>query len=960
MFRRRTTAADMEQANPTALAAAASIGKLFMKKENQPENKPKSTYRSASMTNMRKPSASKRVSSISSTSSESTRGNSQNRPRKLNSLNQRSSVVRESGSNLPLRTGSQSKTSSHDRTSSLPNQRGQSSRNNSGLQRRNSKINQRVSYDEAQRTFKDFGGPQARGVLTNKQRSSTHGSLAPLKTTRKYIPGPNGLIAVDVPVERPDNISGSLRRSNSAHSDLNVRNGSLLRKKISQESLHSQPKRTSSSRNSSNSQTKQDNEPTQNGKVPKNRPLIETQVREETDQELKLENSSSSGSETVVNGENNSEKPKSPANGKDNLSKLIDENIELKGFIEKEEKEKILKSDEEHVIAHKPAKQEKLNDKHSAVVDDKSPYSDKIETAKEISRKKPNHVLEEHYGSKAEKPQGQLKKLEHTISDDSSSVQRLAEKDRLENGDRNLTSDTVISPTQNLNENANSIQDHIIPKAINTTHKTEKMDSSSDELSPSSTYSTHENFDDSKDRNIDAVDKKTQEAIKPITSQENNGQKQAKPTPSLAQYLRTSNTYLSPKNPPKQIETEKLLKPENPMAPATKVVTPIKSALKKSSGISNHKNSVYAESSPANGAYLSLTTAENTRLNAQMTVSDSVSRRTSVKRSSIKRPQSVGQFRNNRSSSPSPPEKISSKRHSAIPLGTPEKGKSKRSSVVASFPKAISQTHNSTTVPEPNGQKSKLKSEVSGKLNDASMKKGPPGPQNSKPATKDMNSILYPKEPPARKSSFEKTRSNESHLGFKKLSLRNSIMEDDTSDGYSGQASQNNANRTETAQEFFKNLGYSSRFADSDSDNDSQVFSQSPSKQKGGTEEHNTNSNKKTSSGNNGAFSLFKSKSKKKEDDMAPPRISQPNHNTAQYATPNMKVSKKFSGVSLRAASDAEPAKVSSPTMSNRLRFSSNPENSEGRYLQSQENNDTKEKKGGFGKKLKKIFGRKK
>lgn len=222
----------MEQANPTALAAAASIGKLFMKKENQPENKPKSTYRSASMTNMRKPSASKRVSSISSTSSESTRGNSQNRPRKLNSLNQRSSVVRESGSNLPLRTGSQSKTSSHDRTSSLPNQRGQSSRNNSGLQRRNSKINQRVSYDEAQRTFKDFGGPQARGVLTNKQRSSTHGSLAPLKTTRKYIPGPNGLIAVDVPVERPDNISGSLRRSNSAHSDLNVRNGSLLRKKF--------------------------------------------------------------------------------------------------------------------------------------------------------------------------------------------------------------------------------------------------------------------------------------------------------------------------------------------------------------------------------------------------------------------------------------------------------------------------------------------------------------------------------------------------------------------------------------------------------------------------------------------------------------------------------------------------------------------------------------------------------
>ncbi|CAI4049606.1 hypothetical protein SUVZ_13G2210 [Saccharomyces uvarum] len=957
MFRRRTTAADMEQANPTALAAAASIGKLFMNKENQPESKPKSTYRSASMTNLRKTPASKRVSSISSKSSESMRGNGQSRPRKLNSLNQRSSVVREGASNLPARTGPQSKTGSHSRTSSLPNQRGQLSRNNSSLQRRNSKAHQRVSYDEAQRTFKDFGGPQARGVLTNKQRSSSHGSSAPLKTTRKYIPGPNGLIAVDVPVERPDNTSGSLRRSNSAHSGLNARNSSLLRRKISQDSLHSHPKRTSSVGNSSNSQTKQGNEPTQNGKSPKNRPLIETQVREETDQELKLENSSSSGSETVVNSENNLEKPKSQTNGKDDLNKLIHENIELEGFIKEEERERILKSDEEHVIVDKPVGQEKLNNKHPAVVGDRSLNSDRIDAAKEASREKSNNVPEKHYGSRAQEPEEQPKKLDRY---DTSSVQRSVEKDRLENDDRNLTSDTVPSPTQNLYENSNPIQDHSIPKGINTTHETEKADSSSEELSPSSTYSTQENIDDNNDRNFDAVDKKTQEATKPNTSQENNGHKQAISTPSLAQYLRTSNTYLSPKNLPKQTEPERLLKPENPMVPATKVVTPIKSALKKSTGLSNNKNSsVYSESSPANGAYLSLTTAENTRLNAQMTVTDSVSRRTSVKRSSIKRPQSVGQFRKNRSSSPSPPEKINSKRHSAIPLGTPEKGKPKRSSVVASVPKAIPQTQDSTAVSELNGQKSKSRDEVSGKLNDTSTKRGPQAAQNNKPVTKDMNSILYPKEPPARKSSFEKTRSNVSHLGFKKLSLRNSIMEDDTSDGNSGQTNQNNANRTETAQEFFKNLGYSSRFADSDSDNDSQVFSQSPSKQTTRTEENNTNNNKKTSNGNNGAFSLFKSKNKKKEDDMAPPRIPQPNHNTVHPVTPNMKVSKKFSGVSLRAASDAEPAKVSSPTMSNRLRFSSNPENNEGRHLQSQENDDTKEKKGGLGKKLKKIFGRK-
>lgn len=171
MFRRRTTAPEMEQADPTAVAAAASIGKLLMKKGNQSDNEQRPTYRSASMTNLRKPSAPKRMSSISSISSESRRSDGKGRPGKINSLTQRSSMGKGDSLNSPLTKEPQHKTRSHNRTSSLPNQRGQQSRNSSGLQRQKSKTHQRISYDEAQRTFKDFGGPQARGILTGQHRT---------------------------------------------------------------------------------------------------------------------------------------------------------------------------------------------------------------------------------------------------------------------------------------------------------------------------------------------------------------------------------------------------------------------------------------------------------------------------------------------------------------------------------------------------------------------------------------------------------------------------------------------------------------------------------------------------------------------------------------------------------------------------------------------------------------------
>ncbi|QHS75358.1 Seg1p [Saccharomyces paradoxus] len=959
MFRRRTTAPEMEQADPTAVAAAASIGRLFMKKGNQSDNKQKSTYRSASMTNLRKPSAPKRVSSISRTSSEYMRGDDKSRFGKVNSLTQRS-LEKGSSSNSPLMRGPQHKMSSHNRTSSLPNQRGQSSRSNSGLQRQKSKAYQRISYDEAQRTFKDFGGPQARGVLTGQKRAENSSGSTPLRTTRKYIPGPNGLIAIEVPVEKPGNAntSKSLRRSNSAHSALNARSGSLLRKKVSQESLHSQPKKTSSLGNTSNPQAKKGERPAQEGKLPKkhtinsNVPLIETQVREETDQELKLDNSNSSESETVVNSERNLEKPSSLTSGKDDLSKLIHENIELEGFIEEKEKQKETPSNsgQKDVLVSEQIVEgnvERPNDNHRVPALETTLDYDNTEKEEE------DKAVAEYLLPKAEAVDKIVEQAKHISSSDSS-VQGLVENCKPGKCDNTLDSETISSAIQDHNKKHSSIQ-NVTSESIESSQKAKKQDNSSEKFPSTNTSSQQGNGGDTKDEYFDTVEESVQEASKSNSSNNIDHHKQSEPTPSLAQYLRTSNTYLSRKNQSKQAEPEELPKPEAPMVPVTKVVTPIKSALKKSSGLPNHDSSMYSDSSPANGAYLSLTTAENTRLNAQMTIPDSVSRRTSVKRSSIKRPQSVGQFRSNRSSSPSPPEKINNKRHSAIPLGIPEKGKPKRNSVMASLSKNSQQTQESAGVYEPNGPK-KPKNQVN-----KNIKRGSQTLQNNKPSTKDMSSILYPKEPPPRKSSFEKTRSNESHLGFKKLSLRNGGLEEGLSDGYNGQAGQNNANvnRTDTAQEFFKYLGHSSRFADSDSEDESQFFSQSSSKYNTETESNRT-SNNKNSSGGNGALSLFKSKSKQKESDVISPGVSHPNHTTADPAISSKKVSKKFSGVSLRAASEAEPAKFSNPSMTNRLRFSSNPENSESRLPQAQEVNTTKEKKGSFGKKLKKIFGRKK
>lgn len=90
------------------------------------------------------------------------------------------------------------------RTSSLPNQGHKNTSNNSAGRR------QHRAHEDAETTFREFGGKQSSKVLNissstgqnSKSRTTSLGnSGSTIRTIKKYIPGPRGLMAVEVPVE---------------------------------------------------------------------------------------------------------------------------------------------------------------------------------------------------------------------------------------------------------------------------------------------------------------------------------------------------------------------------------------------------------------------------------------------------------------------------------------------------------------------------------------------------------------------------------------------------------------------------------------------------------------------------------------------------------------------------------------------------------------------------------------
>lgn len=371
--------------------------------------------------------------------------------------------------------------------------------------------------------------------------------------------------------------------------------------------------------------------------------------------------------------------------------------------------------------------------------------------------------------------------------------------------------------------------------------------------------------------------------------------------------------------------------------------SPRKSALKikSNSTVSLNENT----SNPANAAYLSLTTAENTRLNALSSsnlpatnLSRSNSSRHSLRQepannNNIKttmraQPQANGPRTSLRQNPPQPQQQQNSK-------GLVQK---RPQSVAASKP---DQNGNRPNRPA-SSQGFRPQSQATAPASSRFSRPQPPPQQVQQQSPSNaaaLNATLKKSEPPkplVRSSSFEKERPAESHAAFKRKSLRDPQLNNHANvesqlGFYRHQAAQQNHHEQQQQQQAHSHetnghafAGFRSRFDDSDSDSEAVP-----------TLRKNTKSNKN-----------------KLEHDFAPP----PNNPTLR---------KPKSQFTLRSASNSAVPENGSPAKSL-------PEKRNTRYFSETDKEQLfnehlkkteaalhgEKKKGKFGSKLKKIFGR--
>lgn len=496
-----------------------------------------------------------------------------------------------------------------------------------------------------------------------------------------------------------------------------------------------------------------------------------------------------------------------------------------------------------------------------------------------------------------------------------------------------------------------------------------------------------------------------EETILPISTHTRGGT-------SLAQHLRAMNPYLS------QVENA-----EDKQAQATdngkltaesskgndkdlyKVPSPMKSALKKSTTRSSNTSSVYSEYSPANDAYLSLTTAENTRLNAKLVKTETPS----YKPRHPARPQSMVNSAANRSSSPVARDGHKTKREST---GQPQKVT--RNSVYKTSNDSNASVAINAAKVSVNSRKPMTSTSNTTKFHqNGSEEQARKTSHTSKRNSSINNDILYPREPPAKKSSFEKLRNQESsHMGFKKLSLRDeTIVADNLGNdqgykkGYAGNdvGKMSNKQRNDSAvnaydanRNFLQNSGWKSRIHDSDSEEDVALFSSAGTS---GSTQATSNDNQPDSSNGGKGFSFFKNKNKSKQQsnetevNFSPPQPRYLDANLTKeksaadstHSTPN-KINKKLSRMSLRSSSTGDVHELRSletpksdksqkryhshatmNTGNNSNNNDNNNNNNKGEVMKSKtlrantvvDDGTPTKKKNALGKKLKKLFGRK-
>ncbi|SCU89784.1 LANO_0D06392g1_1 [Lachancea nothofagi CBS 11611] len=391
---------------------------------------------------------------------------------------------------------------------------------------------------------------------------------------------------------------------------------------------------------------------------------------------------------------------------------------------------------------------------------------------------------------------------------------------------------------------------------------------------------------------------------------------------SMAKYMRSANQYLNKAQEKLKEETAEIKtsgdldnasndkNADNIETPSlVRTHSPMKSALKKTVS-KNAAKSKFSDdrNSTAHDAYISLATAENTRLNAQLS--------------------------NEQSKRQPPVQKV-------------------RPSSMINGDSRFQKEGPTTNKPKHRSMQAPLRGEVqppvrSSRRPDSVRKTKTTKPQGTVKTSQPRNdkSMFYPPEPPQKRSSFEKVRPDQSHMGFKKLSLRDSMAEEIDDQGLSGNNPQpetfvsrkGQAPLAQNSHQTPLSTGgnWSSRFQDSDSEDEVPSYS--------APQPH---ASKPT--GKSGPFS-FKGK---KENTFQPPQPKFAQSSTApnsNHNTPN----KKISTLSLRSAStmsNNSPAKTGN-NLNNRFFSEQLP-------AAGPEHEEATKKKKSFGKKLKKLFGRK-
>lgn len=724
--------------------------------------------------------------------------------------------------------------------------------------------------------FQEFGGQQTPGIIHRPPNDSP-------KTMKKYIPTSHGLVAVEVPVEAVEQQkrkASSLRRSPSTGSLTPSRNNSLTRRAAPQS--NNAHRRHSSLTSHSGGGSKASSRP---GQVD-DHPLIQTYVVEETEQEL---------SQDIVRPFTIPQDEQATPSDKDNTILEAKKKADAAADEPPAEGPAGGEPPTEGPAQEEPAAAQAV----PTVKETELPTTHLPKIAPEIDVDEPLKVLA---ANKTEpiviEPSEEKGKVVENNSEDeeANSIEQeiIVKKDTTEPGV--TVEETIEFVKQPLD----------IPKIV----KQETNELSEEEM-------------------VDASD-----IVEPEITGTPAKAKES-PAPSLAQHLRAVNPYLNQRDTDvsggaqdSNSEDSKLFK----------VPSPMKSALKKTTTQSSTSSSMYSEKSPANQAYLSLTTAENTRLNAQLSNAE-----TSVHRQNSKHLTRPASITNPRSISPSPRENTRVKRRSNVPSQVPQNRNSQYKLPNEQTP-AVAAARNSSTVNLSRQDSIKKKAQEQVKT----VMKSNTGPKQV------PESILYPKEPPQKRSSFEKIRNQDSTLGFKKMSLRDERTGTQTEPVGLRQAASYDSGQT-----FLHNSGWKSRFHDSDSEDESAPFSA------GGSRSTQLTSVGASGDNTGGGFAIFKGKNKQNDSaiNLAPPQPSFAEQEAVSANSTPSKVNKKWSKLSLRSSSTSDTRKTE--TAAPEKRYHSNSKLEGFSYDTMRKNQppaggelETGKKKNKLGKKLKKLFGR--